>query len=733
MAECTLHVLRELFIDSLFEIPDYQRGYDWTRKEVEDFWNDLDALQPPRHHYLGTMVLFDLRSPVIRDRVQTEYKRYQVVDGQQRLTTIFILLKCMLVEYKKLARISSDFNENVTTLERQLSISVKGTQRMCLTLNNELHPFFVRSILNDEKVEESLISEGHLLKAKEILQAKLVESTRAAEEANHVVLNKLLAKINNQVRINVFRTQVESDVGVMFETLNNRGRPLSEMEKVKNFLLYTARRHHAAPDQELQLHHLVKTINHTWATCMRALSAYKLIDTTKLRHENELIRMHGSSISTEKRDWKGQASSAVREHIAEHAKKSSFAASITSYCTTLEGGVDVYCIMQVPFHPSSYAAVRLPKHREQLRRWTWKITRLNPGAGFGPLLMQAYRRCIGPNDLDSSYLTLLAYCEIFMVRVNGVAGKKTSTGHAELFRLANDLAQVAEGTPPADCLSGIFRRLKMLIVKLSKESKDSSVDLYKTFANVPIELKDRDTSDRVLKYILYEYERDLCMQHERECQYEMDDLTIEHVLPFNGGDDPNSYWNQKFKATQREKYRAALGNLSLATRADNASYGTKPFQEKCGSASTQSCYASSDLFIAKEFTTSGPCWDDGVPPTDWTPKTIKKRGQFIARWIVRRWENPLHEMRSELPPSFDVMGYFGRDVEEESADECADGAAEDSESDSDDVPMEQAEDNEANECVASRAATFSSPAKRRKSRSKRKKRRVGENATKHRQ
>jgi uncharacterized protein with ParB-like and HNH nuclease domain len=59
MAECTLCLLHELFTNSLFQIPDYQRGYDWPEKEVGDFWTDLRDLQPGRHHYLGTMVLFD--------------------------------------------------------------------------------------------------------------------------------------------------------------------------------------------------------------------------------------------------------------------------------------------------------------------------------------------------------------------------------------------------------------------------------------------------------------------------------------------------------------------------------------------------------------------------------------------------------------------------------------------------------------------------------------------------
>ena len=92
MAECSLWLLNELFTNSLFVIPDYQRGYDWTEKEVGEFWNDLLDLQPGRHHYLGTMLLFDTMVIVKRDRTQAEYKKYQVVDGQQRLTTVFIVL-----------------------------------------------------------------------------------------------------------------------------------------------------------------------------------------------------------------------------------------------------------------------------------------------------------------------------------------------------------------------------------------------------------------------------------------------------------------------------------------------------------------------------------------------------------------------------------------------------------------------------------------------------------------
>ena len=86
--------LPTLFQQRLFQVPDYQRGYSWERQQVGEFLDDLELIGPGRLHYTGTVVLHEPESDTgsIMDEEGNAYKRVNVVDGQQRLTTIVILL-----------------------------------------------------------------------------------------------------------------------------------------------------------------------------------------------------------------------------------------------------------------------------------------------------------------------------------------------------------------------------------------------------------------------------------------------------------------------------------------------------------------------------------------------------------------------------------------------------------------------------------------------------------------
>ena len=52
-----LHSLNEIFIQRLFRIPDYQRGYAWLEHQLDDFWEDLLQLDDNRVHYTGVITL----------------------------------------------------------------------------------------------------------------------------------------------------------------------------------------------------------------------------------------------------------------------------------------------------------------------------------------------------------------------------------------------------------------------------------------------------------------------------------------------------------------------------------------------------------------------------------------------------------------------------------------------------------------------------------------------------
>ena len=86
-----LMCLPDIFRGRVFAVPDYQRAYAWDDKQVQELLNDLDHLLDDgvsHCHYTGTLVLSQVSAGEYGDE-------YQVVDGQQRLTTLVILLRML--------------------------------------------------------------------------------------------------------------------------------------------------------------------------------------------------------------------------------------------------------------------------------------------------------------------------------------------------------------------------------------------------------------------------------------------------------------------------------------------------------------------------------------------------------------------------------------------------------------------------------------------------------------
>ena len=98
-----LLTLSKIFTERLFRIPDYQRGYAWTDRQLKDFWNDLQQLESGRNHYTGVLTLESVPGDVFRQwdddywiiNAKT-YEPFFVVDGQQRLTTAIVLIQVIL-------------------------------------------------------------------------------------------------------------------------------------------------------------------------------------------------------------------------------------------------------------------------------------------------------------------------------------------------------------------------------------------------------------------------------------------------------------------------------------------------------------------------------------------------------------------------------------------------------------------------------------------------------------
>ena len=94
--------LRQLFANRFFRIPDYQRGYAWGERQLDDLWQDLLDLQQNedgsfRRHYTGTIYVERMSDAAISECERWARTNssgfYYVVDGQQRLTTLWLLAR----------------------------------------------------------------------------------------------------------------------------------------------------------------------------------------------------------------------------------------------------------------------------------------------------------------------------------------------------------------------------------------------------------------------------------------------------------------------------------------------------------------------------------------------------------------------------------------------------------------------------------------------------------------
>lgn len=206
--------IKNLF-DVYYEIPEYQREYSWKLENWENLFNDLN--ESDKDYFLGTLIcISDGNSPM------------QVVDGQQRLTTLSIFRLSIF-------RILNNFLENFTKdrhklqnfLNLESSLRNRDTNKNILQLqsNNKFeYEKLVDKIINNKN--ESFDNRLRIFKAYNYFEEKLNEYS--IDE-----IFNLLDKINSAL---VVRIEVKSDQDafILFESINNRGMPLSPIDLIKN-------------------------------------------------------------------------------------------------------------------------------------------------------------------------------------------------------------------------------------------------------------------------------------------------------------------------------------------------------------------------------------------------------------------------------------------------------------------------------------------------------------------
>lgn len=222
-------------------IPKYQREYSWNKDHWTALFNDLMGEDALAGHFLGTIIGID-KTQAIVDRHYLE-----VVDGQQRLTTVTLLL---IAIYSQLLE-----RKNEITDEDRLS-DISNLRRMLVTIdplgprvqlqNQNFNSDDFKDVLHDGGTgigELKRKNSGHRKIKKAYKFFKVCLESRMAEASTSEV-ETLLDVLSRTKKATIVSLEVFShaDAFVLFESLNNRGLALTPIDLIKNSLLEKADR-----------------------------------------------------------------------------------------------------------------------------------------------------------------------------------------------------------------------------------------------------------------------------------------------------------------------------------------------------------------------------------------------------------------------------------------------------------------------------------------------------------
>lgn len=209
--------IEQLFTSSneQFLIPAYQRRYSWQFEQLSEFFDDIDTLNENETHLLGSVVCLTAEH-------KPGINQLEIVDGQQRITTISILLMALKEKFSKFE--NKEIEDEIEKLLNCRNVDRKKFNKILLgDLDN---PDYVNLINNKNEAIVNL----NLSLAYNYFKEWIDDFTL---ERLTLFYSKLLIK-TSVIRLDVSNAK---DAYKLFETINNRGLKLSHTDIIKNFLL----------------------------------------------------------------------------------------------------------------------------------------------------------------------------------------------------------------------------------------------------------------------------------------------------------------------------------------------------------------------------------------------------------------------------------------------------------------------------------------------------------------
>ena len=525
--KCEKKVIREIF-NMWYCIPDYQRAYVWDTDQVRDLLDDtISAYRENKEaqYFLGSMVL------KINEKSENNvsYTEYELLDGQQRITTVFLILACMrdmLTDYPQYQNSLAGFvyqaEDAILQQPERMRIIFNIRSDVRDFVNEHIKP--LHGTCDSALLKDKMQAKDVNISIRNMANAMLVAHEFLEENKSDII--GYLSYFLNKVLMIYVATEELQDAFQLFTVLNNRGVKLSSSDilKAENLKELSAadRTSWATRWEEMETYfgeEFDKFLSH-----IRTILVKKKQTTTLLKEFDEFVYSNQEYDRTQKKY-------VPRTPILRRGRDT-FELLYSYYHTYQEvfdtdhsvvtGDYEItnyLKLMETGFGADYWIAPVLDYYRKYRRR------------GFVAFLKALDRK------LSADWITA-ATPTVRMENVNAI------------------LREIEASQDSAALLQS-----KTFTINKSDFERVINGDIYgRSFA----------------KYLLLKL--DLIYRGSSTPMIPQAIASIEHILPRNPSAD--SQWVKDFSAAEREEWTNKLGNLVLISRRKNTSQGNRDYVEK---------------------------------------------------------------------------------------------------------------------------------------------------------
>ncbi|MBR4857720.1 MAG: DUF4268 domain-containing protein [Clostridia bacterium] len=649
--------LSKLFDKRIFRIPDYQRGYAWQLPQLIDFWEDLKNLSEDRYHYTGMLSLKKLKNSECQSWEeekwlieQDDYEAYHIVDGQQRLTTFIILLNTIISKaaVEGIEYLNNSSLEEIKTryiVEYQKPLKVLKAYKFGYEKDNPSFMFLRYAILGEDAAStlQETFYTLNLEQAKDFFTEKVNE---LYESGGTRALEILYGKLVNKLQFNIHDIDDDFDVFIAFETMNNRGKSLSNLEILKNRLIYLTTIFSEDVLNKHAKNQMRQDINDAWREIYYQLGRNKkrplnddeylknhwIIYFTYSRNKGDdyikflLNKMFTANAVYGLKNGFEEIDDGIVDEAAEEFEFAEILADdafdgvlhpveISNYIKSIKDLAKYWYDTYFPYESANLS--------EEEKLWIDRLNRIGMGY-FRPLVAVVISKA-AKISLDNR-IAFFRAVERFSFISFKLGSFNTSYKSSEHYRYARsvyfeDISLSAITSALNDYANSDTDFALQSFTSRIKKRFDSGNGYYDWTA---------------LKYFLYEYEYSLAEKYgitkitwELFAKTEKDKVSVEHILPQT---PTRFYWKNQFRQfneTEIKCLSGTLGNLLPLRQSINSSLQNYGFDEKKHPQNSERCGyengSHSEIEVAQKIK-----WD----ATEIYERTIKLLDFMQVRWNV---------------------------------------------------------------------------------------------------